>query len=279
MIDEIKDPGYADKTQIQCKFIKILLEMLENESINHIIAWGMDGTYFTIYNVEEFIHKVMFTYFKHNRFANFIRLLNMYNFKKVKALSNTVSSAYKNIYFIRNQPHLLSQISRNAQNRKIASKQIRISESHNSGSDLRNCVATLTKRIQTESFKTDILLKKNRELYQHLSNDFYYIRNLETLLGQLVSQLVSIQSANRSETNSRSLSCDIKSHDHKDNQFPISDQGNSLNHIENSKVINRGKGNTLVSIDNNRNKGDFNLIELVSSTHINKNIHNERKEE
>lgn len=261
MIAENKAPGYASTAPIHCKFIKILLEMLENESIKHIIAWGMDGTYFTIFNVEEFIHKVMFTYFKHNRFANFIRLLNMYNFKKIKVMSSVKSSVYMNSNFIRNQPQLLSLIIRKTHNPNLSSTQHRYNESHSSGM-LKNCVSTLSRRIQNETYKTEILLQKNRELYQHLSNDFYYIRNLEALLSQLVSQLVTNQST-RSETQARSSLDDTNFNQVQGGEkFLNSEQTKSENPVSDLSLV-LGSGSTFVSEGNQRDKGETTQRKLL----------------
>jgi hypothetical protein len=57
--------------------------MLEDESIQGLIAWLPTGDVFVVFNPTEFSKIVLPQYFKHNNWQSFVRQLNMYGFHKV----------------------------------------------------------------------------------------------------------------------------------------------------------------------------------------------------
>lgn len=72
----------ATPNKTQTIFIHKLYDMLEDESISHLIRWCSNNVSFTVFPGEEF-SKVLALYFKHTNIASFIRQLNMYGFHKV----------------------------------------------------------------------------------------------------------------------------------------------------------------------------------------------------
>ncbi|GEQ72191.1 hypothetical protein JCM33374_g5877 [Metschnikowia sp. JCM 33374] len=66
----------------QTVFIHKLFDMLEDQSLSHLIWWSPTQDSFCLYPGEEFSN-VLAQYFKHTNIASFIRQLNMYGFHKV----------------------------------------------------------------------------------------------------------------------------------------------------------------------------------------------------
>ncbi|KAG9245125.1 HSF-type DNA-binding-domain-containing protein [Calycina marina] len=68
--------------QIQTAFIHKLYNMLEDQSISHLISWSATADSFIMSPSAEF-SKVLAQYFKHTNISSFVRQLNMYGFHKV----------------------------------------------------------------------------------------------------------------------------------------------------------------------------------------------------
>ena len=73
--------GQAPKV-VQTAFIHKLYNMLEDRSIQHLIAWSNTNESFVMSRSNEF-SKVLAQYFKHTNISSFVRQLNMYGFHKV----------------------------------------------------------------------------------------------------------------------------------------------------------------------------------------------------
>ncbi|TPX38227.1 hypothetical protein SmJEL517_g00016 [Synchytrium microbalum] len=101
-------------------FLNKLYNMVSDSTTNDLIHWSADGTSFIVQRHEEFAKDVLPRFFKHNNFSSFVRQLNMYGFHKVPHLQQGALHAdtdaemweFTNQYFQRNQPDLLSLVSR-----------------------------------------------------------------------------------------------------------------------------------------------------------------------
>ncbi|KAK5169467.1 Flocculation suppression protein [Saxophila tyrrhenica] len=67
---------------VQTAFIHKLYNMLEDQSIQHLISWSQTNESFVMSPSSEF-SKVLAQYFKHTNISSFVRQLNMYGFHKV----------------------------------------------------------------------------------------------------------------------------------------------------------------------------------------------------
>ncbi|PSK43984.1 Heat shock factor protein [Elsinoe australis] len=67
---------------VQAAFIHKLYNMLEDQSIQHLISWSNTNESFVMSPSTEF-SKVLASYFKHTNISSFVRQLNMYGFHKV----------------------------------------------------------------------------------------------------------------------------------------------------------------------------------------------------
>ncbi|KAF2834909.1 hypothetical protein M501DRAFT_943021 [Patellaria atrata CBS 101060] len=75
---------------VQTAFIHKLYNMLEDQSIQHLISWSQTNESFVMSPSNEF-SKVLSSYFKHTNISSFVRQLNMYGFHKVSDVFHTGS--------------------------------------------------------------------------------------------------------------------------------------------------------------------------------------------
>ncbi|EON65377.1 hypothetical protein W97_04615 [Coniosporium apollinis CBS 100218] len=73
---------------VQTAFIHKLYNMLEDQSIQHLISWSSTNESFVMSPSSEF-SKVLASYFKHTNISSFVRQLNMYGFHKVSDVFHT----------------------------------------------------------------------------------------------------------------------------------------------------------------------------------------------
>ncbi|KAG5193031.1 HSF-type DNA-binding-domain-containing protein [Tribonema minus] len=106
-------------------FLRKTYEMI-NTCDTSLASWSARGDTFIIKSPERFAAEVIPTFFKHSKFASFVRQLNFYGFRKVKSalpLGARERSAaadadtsqwweFKHDLFARDAPHLLSAIRR-----------------------------------------------------------------------------------------------------------------------------------------------------------------------
>lgn len=99
---------------IKYKFIRRLLDILKNNKLSHIISWTDDGASIIIKDMKGFVDQVLPVYYKHSNLSNFIRQLNMYSFKKIKASKNKDCNTllYVNEFFRKDRMDLIQKIDR-----------------------------------------------------------------------------------------------------------------------------------------------------------------------
>lgn len=82
------------------------------------LHWVDDGTSFWISNIDAFARDILPLYFKHNRYASFVRQLNFYGFKRISRPQGRVvpgaglAEMFHHPSFQRGNPNLLSNIYR-----------------------------------------------------------------------------------------------------------------------------------------------------------------------
>lgn len=94
-------------------FIRRLLELLENQSLSRAISWSKEEDAIVIKDIDFFASNILPKFYKHNKLDNFIRLLNMYGFKKTKVqMEKSQALVYKHPFFIRGRSEMISLIER-----------------------------------------------------------------------------------------------------------------------------------------------------------------------
>ncbi|PQE09850.1 hypothetical protein CJF30_00010336 [Rutstroemia sp. NJR-2017a BBW] len=82
--------GGSGPKVVQTAFIHKLYNMLEDQSIQHLISWSNSAESFVMSPSTDF-SKVLSQYFKHTNISSFVRQLNMYGFHKVSDVFHTAS--------------------------------------------------------------------------------------------------------------------------------------------------------------------------------------------
>ena len=183
------------------KFISKLIEILENDEITNIISWSDDETVIEIYDEKKFIDQILPKYFKHNSMSNFIRQLNMYNFKKLKQYHKEGVSAYKNPLFKKNSNSLIHEINRKShtntlKNQVAANKDI--SETSfpviNNESDKVGFLITKLNHLEQEvsNFKktNNSIIEFNNNITKDINTKKEYVSKLESLVFFIINHII-----------------------------------------------------------------------------------------
>lgn len=104
-------------------FVGKLYNMLETPQVQHLLHWAESGESFIVENPEEFSCTILPKFFKHGKFASFVRQLNMYDFHKVtefipQRMQSLVTSPeqlsweFRHAKFKRGRPDLVAEIKR-----------------------------------------------------------------------------------------------------------------------------------------------------------------------
>ena len=181
----------------QYKFITKLLDILKNKKISNIIDWSDNGETIEIRDETKFINEILPKYFKHNNMTNFIRQLNMYNFKKLKHYSKHGVIAYSNSFFKRDKNDLVAEINRkNIQShhkkdqraKEISSEENQISTKKmgflsNKLIELENKVAEISMANSSIANYSSLFAQDNKEKSE-------YIEQLESLIFFIVNYVL-----------------------------------------------------------------------------------------
>lgn len=123
------------KNALLNKFLTKTFHMIE-QCDPTVASWSTDGKSFVIRDVDSFAKSVLPMYFKHSKFASFVRQLNFYSFRKLRAdtddrspisrnnsKSNAVRFAHE--HFRRGQPELLHKITRITKSQEPTSSEMK----------------------------------------------------------------------------------------------------------------------------------------------------------
>jgi len=87
-----------------------MLDDVENACLTSIVSWRPHGRAFKVYNRDEFITKILPTYFHHNKFSSFQRQLNLYGFSRIS--HGIDKGVYYNEFFLKGRCLLASKLVR-----------------------------------------------------------------------------------------------------------------------------------------------------------------------
>ncbi|KAI0822773.1 hypothetical protein BC628DRAFT_1326322 [Trametes gibbosa] len=137
--------------QVVPPFLQKLYEIVNDTANEELIRWSEGGDSFYVLNHEKFAREVLGRWFKHQKFASFVRQLNMYGFHKIPHLQQGVLKSdsdnepwhFEHPNFHRGQPDLLCLIQRKKQPTHGAGDDAAILDVHDPGV-ASNGVANIT---------------------------------------------------------------------------------------------------------------------------------------
>lgn len=139
-------------------FLTKLYDMVNSKTYSDLIRWSEDGTAIVISSIQQFSEIVLPQYFKHSKFASFLRQLNMYNFYTTR--QEPQLREFKNPFFIRGKLNLMSGIKRKrAQTKAVkesvvqSSKRQRIAKSGSGKAGPRSRKDTKSKMTKPQKSK------------------------------------------------------------------------------------------------------------------------------
>ncbi|KAI3668118.1 hypothetical protein L6452_43195 [Arctium lappa] len=89
-------------------FLTKIYDMVEDQSIDHIVCWSRGGQSFVVLDPHAFSTNLLPRYFKHSNFSSFVRQLNTYGFRKI----DPDIWEFANEAFMRGRRHVLKNIKR-----------------------------------------------------------------------------------------------------------------------------------------------------------------------
>ena len=98
-------------------FVLKLANLLQTEEYHQYVDWGEKGESFVVKDRDSFSRIVLPRYFKHNRFSSFRRQLNLYGFRKVTNVNESLlpddeKDEFRHMFFVKNKLNLLHLIKR-----------------------------------------------------------------------------------------------------------------------------------------------------------------------
>jgi len=149
------------KNALLNKFLTKTFHMIE-QCDTSVACWATDGKSFLIRDVDFFAKNVLPLYFKHSKFASFVRQLNFYSFRKLRAetddenpewppplsrnSSKSTAVRFAHEHFRRGQPELLHKITRVTKSQEPTSSEMK---------SLKDDIFELKKDIVTMSNQFD----------------------------------------------------------------------------------------------------------------------------
>ncbi|WVZ18871.1 hypothetical protein V8G54_006193 [Vigna mungo] len=154
-------------------FVKKILKMVEDESLNPIVSWGEGRCSFVVWNSAKFSKTILPNYFKHSNFSSFLRQLNNYGFKKV----NPKRWEFACEGFQPGKRHLLKNIVRRGRKNKLCNEQLQgeVEELKKEKNVLALEILKLTQRLKDSQVQLNNFEERLRyvELKQYQMLDFF----------------------------------------------------------------------------------------------------------
>lgn len=101
MLSKKRNPSEETKST-KLTFLFKLFEILNSEEFQNIIHWGNEENSIEINDINNLSKIILPKYFKHNNFSSFVRMLNLYNFHKVKTDKSNCSFIFTHDIFRKN---------------------------------------------------------------------------------------------------------------------------------------------------------------------------------
>lgn len=154
MADEAARPRRRREQSEASAFLSKTYAMIDGLP-SHIGGWSEAGDSMVILDSETFASEIIPQYFKHNNFRSFVRQLNFYGFRKLRAeAANASRWEFKHANFKRGHPELLVQI------RRAEHYDYSAPDAAKRQTELESDVATLKQRVDAMQTTLDALVAK-----------------------------------------------------------------------------------------------------------------------
>lgn len=205
-VSSLNPYSLCSSSKIKFKFILKLLDMLNTPDINGIISWSKEGNSFIIKDIRNFIETILPCFYKHNSMSNFIRQLNMYNFKKLKQkTSDPDELVYHNPLFIKDNLKLIATIDRKIGKQKgqgkddveevsdstkiISLSNSKQEKSSSSPKNTKNSIHLLKRKLNRLKASHEKLQTEHINSLNLIEANDVYVSKLETIFLYLANQL------------------------------------------------------------------------------------------
>mmetsp|Transcript_20303 Transcript_20303/g.44189 ORF Transcript_20303/g.44189 Transcript_20303/m.44189 type:complete len:311 (-) Transcript_20303:1944-2876(-) len=203
------------KNALLNKFLTKTFHMIE-QCDPSVACWSADGKSFLIRDVDYFAKNILPLYFKHSKFASFVRQLNFYSFRKLRAenddrsaisewpppvsRNSTKSSAvrFAHEYFRKGKPELLHKITRVTKSQEPTSSEMK---------SLKDDIFELKKEIVSLSNRFDNRLQAlsaemDADYQRRMNNLAVSYQALSALSNQIrIAQSGSLNTSEQVKTN------------------------------------------------------------------------------
>lgn len=186
-------------------FVMKIWSMVNDKSNDEYIRWNEDGKTFQVFKREDFVHKILPAYFKHQNMSSFVRQLNMYGFHKVQDITNGTLYPngdksggdevwqFENPNFIRGREDLLDNIVRNKSVAQEESQQLTDTHSFANG-DLSLILSELSQIKQNQARLNEEILRIRQD-NQNMYNANYINRERTQQQGRTINKILKFLAA------------------------------------------------------------------------------------
>ncbi|KAI5954664.1 CTA8 [Candida jiufengensis] len=257
-----KKDSTASKTRPA--FVMKIWSMVNDKSNDEYIRWNEDGKTFQVFKREDFVHKILPAYFKHQNMSSFVRQLNMYGFHKVQDISNGTLHPncdknggdevwqFENPNFIKGREDLLEHIVRN---KSVSHEENQLTDTNQSSNEMSLLLSELNQIKQNQARLNEEIVRIRQD-NQNIYNANFITRERakaqEVTINKILKFLAAVYNDNapiKAQSQPPEDLNDINNH-----QLSRQYNNNSVNHKNNN-------------VNNNHNHDNNNENEILNPTY------------
>ena len=186
-------------------FVMKIWSMVNDKSNDEYIRWNDDGKTFQVFKREDFVHKILPAYFKHQNMSSFVRQLNMYGFHKVQDITNGTLYPngdksggeeiwqFENPNFIRGREDLLDNIVRNKSVSTEESQQL--TDTHTMANGDMSMILSELSQIKKNQARLSEEIMRIRQDNENMYNANYINRERTQQQGRTINKILKFLAA------------------------------------------------------------------------------------
>ena len=217
------------KSKTKNAFLIKLREILDQNEYNKYICWDKENPYnIIILNKEKFSENVLLNHFKHDKFSSFVRQLNMYDFKKVKA-KNKKKIYHNNKFYKGISDEEIELIPKKQKKQKIQ----KLNDDENKENNLTIPKLENQDNIDNIINKDKINDNELKESLVYLLNDMKKLKEFQKILENKIEKLVK----EKKDKNKKDSNYKNKKEKEKNNNLSLFYDNNNFNNSNNNLNI------------------------------------------